>query len=122
MNLPTRLKVGKVKVKGETALVPLSCTGNPGKLLHDDLGRDDPRPRRPPRPSVTRGCRLSAGVARTVKLKLNRIGRHALARSSSHRLRAKLTVHLGAKRVALRTVTFKRTHKHAHEHKHKHKR
>ena len=115
VNIPTRLEVGKVKVKGQTAAIPLSCTGNPGKLCNVTVTETV---RVHGRTKTVGHARLAikTGVAKTAKIKLNHTGRHDLARASSHRLRAKLTVHLGGKRVALRTVTFKHKHKHSHKH------
>jgi hypothetical protein len=116
VNVPTRLTVGKVKVKGQTAAIPLSCTGNPGKLCNVTV-TETVRVHGRAKTVGHAHFAIQAGVAKTVKVKLNRAGRHALARASSHRLHAKLTVHLGGKRVALRTVTFKHPPKHRHKHK-----
>jgi hypothetical protein len=117
VNVPTRLEVGKVRVKGETASVPLSCTANPGKLCNATVTETIRVHGRAKTVGHARFA-IKTGVAKTVKVKLNRTGRRALARSSSHKLRAKLTVRLGTKQVAVRTVTFKHGHKHKHRHKH----
>jgi hypothetical protein len=110
VNLPTRLTVGRIKVKGETASVPLSCTGNPGAICRASLTEKGRIHRR----TKTVGhaqFSIKTAVARTVTIKLNRTGRHALAHSSSRRLRVRLTVRLGGKSVATRTISFKRPHR-----------
>ena len=107
VNLRTRLMVGKIKVKGRTARVPLSCTGNPGAKCRVTLtakARVDANKRTVGRVRFS----IRTAVARTVKVKLNRAGRHALARSPSRRLRARLTVRLGDRTVAARTLIFRR--------------
>jgi hypothetical protein len=110
VNLPTRLTVGRIKVKGETASVPLSCTGNPGAICRASL-TEKARVHRSTKTVGHAQFSIGTAVAKTVKIKLNRTGRRALAHSSSRRLRVRLTVRLGTTSVAARTISFKRTHR-----------
>ena len=114
-NIPTRLTVGKVKVKGITASVPLSCAGNPGVKCKGTLTETIKVKAKHKKKTVTVGkasFSISAAGKKTVKVTLNSKGRKALAKSKSHKLRATLTVKLGSKKVASRTVTFKHKAKH----------
>jgi hypothetical protein len=114
-NIPTRLKVGKVKVKGNTASVPLSCAGNPGVKCKGTLTETIKVKAKHKKKTVTVGkasFSIAAAGKKTVKVTLNSKGRKALAKAKSHKLRATLTVKLGSKKVASKTVTFKHKAKH----------
>jgi hypothetical protein len=115
-NIATRLTVGKVKVKGNTASVPLSCAGNPGVKCKGTLTETiKVKAKHNKKKTVTVGkasFSIAAAGKKTVKVTLNSKGRKALAKAKSHKLRAKLTVKLGSKKVASKTVTFKHKGKH----------
>ena len=115
-NIPTRLTVGKIKIKGNTASVPLSCAGNPGVRCKGTL-RETVKIKHHKKPTTVGHASFSIGAAskKTVKITLNGKGRKALAKAKSHKLRAALTVRLGSKKVASKTVTFKHKRKHKHK-------
>jgi hypothetical protein len=107
-NIPTHLKVGKIKVKGSTASVPLTCTGNPGVSCKGSLTATiKVRGKKKPVTVGKKGFSVAAGAKKTVKLSLNRKGRKALKHAKSHKLKTKVTVKLGSKKVAGKNVTFK---------------
>lgn len=113
----TRLSVGRVKVKASTASVRLSCTGASGAVCRGTLTETIKVKKHHKRVTQTvamKSFSIRAGRDRTAQLTLNKKGRKALATSPLHKLKATLTVRLGANKVATRTVTFKQ-----HEHKHK---
>jgi hypothetical protein len=106
-NIPTRVKVGKIKVKGTTASVPLSCTGNPGVKCKGTLA--DTIKVKGKTVKVGKGSfSIAAGGKKTAKVSLNAAGRSALSAAASHKLKTKLTIKLGKKKVASKTVTFKK--------------
>ncbi len=114
-NIATRLTVGKVKVKGNTASVPLSCAGNPGVRCKGTLTETIKVKAKHKKKTVIVGkasFSIAAAGKKTVKVTLNSKGRKALAKAKSHKLRATLIVKLGSKKVASKTVTFKHKAKH----------
>ncbi len=107
----TKLTVGKVKVKRNAATVPLSCTGAAKAICKGTITgtiRVKRRHRRVTETVASAKFSIKAGAKKTIKVTLNRKGRHALAGSASHKLRVTLTVRLAGKKVAGRTVTYDR--------------
>ena len=125
---PTKLKVGKVKIKGDVASIPLSCSGGAAAVCKGTLSetirvkiRVKHRHKIVTETLASGKFSIKAGAGKTVKLTLNKKGRNALAASRSHKLRVTLTVRLASKKVATKTLTFKATHKHGTHGKKPHK-
>ncbi len=112
---PTKLTVGKVKIKGSTASIPLSCTGAAAAVCKGTL-IETIRVKRHHHKRVSEkvaGGKFSikAGAKKTVKLTLNKKGRKALGGFGAHKLRVTLTVRLAGKKVTARTLTFRHSRK-----------
>jgi hypothetical protein len=121
---PTKLKVGHIKINGDRASIPLSCTGAATAVCRGTLAetirvtvRVKHHRKQINKTVASERFSIKASAGKTVKLTLNRTGRKALAASSSHKLRVTLTVRLAGKKVTAKTLTFKAAHKRTDKHK-----
>jgi hypothetical protein len=126
--VPGKASVGRARVSGTTASVPITCTGDTSctvslkltvveTLRGHRLVAVSARKAKLTHKTVVLGtakATIKAGHKQTVRIGLNRTGRKLLA--ARHRVTAKLTVtqRIGGKNRTIRTqkVTFKAPHKH----------
>jgi hypothetical protein len=111
---PTRLKVGKVKIKGNTASILLSCSGATNAVCRGTLTETIriKRHRKRVTEKVASGkFSIKAGAKKTARLTLNSKGRKALGGFGKHKLRVTLTVRLAGRKVTTRTLTFRHRRK-----------
>lgn len=102
-----KASAGKVKVQGTTLKVPLTCTTAASCTISLSLSIAQKVKASRTKTVVIGKAKvtLKPGQKRTVAVRLDKTGRRALKKS--RRLKAKLTIILGAKTLTTRTVSFK---------------